>query len=289
MAFLLLLISMIIDMSVSQDPAMEIEIGRGESCIGRSGSLKQRPDKEIAYDLYKLYDPNGVLVGESGIYSNKSLRMSICGQMTNAATSCDGEQWCFEEVNNTNNECIAGIANWIDDPEAGNVIEYAAMFNSTEVNEASVMGIRVTVIDIGQYHLNCTNDQSIVNYLIHCATDTNWTHLSFRQNRTTCDWNVTLRSQYGCFNIIDYNSGGGSDAITNLSAGSVFLIIFVVLLLTYCILGCAYNSFYHGRVGMDAIPNKDRWSNTIKYSRAGCEVTRDTLCCSASAGSYQEL
>lgn len=47
------------------------------------------------------------------------------------------------------------------------------------------------------------------------------------------------------------------------------MILAVVVSVTYCILGCAYNSFYHGRVGMDAIPNKDSWTSCTRYTRAG--------------------
>ena len=110
-------------------------------------------------------------------------------------------------------------------------------------------------------------------------------------NETLCSWNVTVRSRYGCFDFIPYtpSNGGGGSEMSNLSGGSVFLIIFIVILLTYLILGCAYNSFYHGRVGMDAVPNKDTWTQIVRYTRAGCETTRDTICCTQSPGSYQEL
>eukprot|EP01084_Bolivina_argentea_P286286 491089_1 len=288
MVVTLLLLSIIVDIIISQT-ALEIQIGNGESCTGKSGSIQQQPNKQIAYDLRNLYDPNGFLVGERGIYSNKSLRMSICGHMTPNQTSCGqpDSKWCFEEVNK-DESCIVGIANWEQNSETGSLIEYAAMFRTTEVNEESIFGVRVSVLDYGQYgNISCLNKHSIVNYFILCAPDTNWTHMSFSQNRSECDWNVTLRSQYGCFDIIHYNDS--SSTFTNLSAGSVFLIIFIVILLTYCILGCAYNSFYHGRVGMDAIPNKQKWSNLGRYSQSGCEVTRDTLCCSKTSGSYQEL
>eukprot|EP01083_Nonionella_stella_P200810 735064_1 len=139
MATALLLLSTITGISISQ-PALEIRIGTGESCIGESGSLTQRPNKQIAYDLERLYDPNGFLVGEGGIYSNKSLRMSICGNMQPEQTSCgeDGSKWCFEEVNQ-DETCIAGIANWEENTETGNMIEYVAIFSSSEVNEDSIL------------------------------------------------------------------------------------------------------------------------------------------------------
>ena len=64
---------------------------------------------------------------------------------------------------------------------------------------------------------------------------------------------------------------------------------FVVVLLTYLILGCAYNSFYHGRVGIDAIPNKSGWSQLWRYFKAGCETTYDTVCCHQGNIDYQNL
>ena len=90
-----------------------------------------------------------------------------------------------------------------------------------------------------------------------------------------------------CIDLVDYNPI--VDQLNGLSGGSIFLIMFVVVMVTYCILGCAYNSFYHGRVGMDAVPNKDTWTDCMRYNKAGWATTRDVLCCSPSAGAYEEL
>lgn len=150
-------------------------------------------------------------------------------------------------------------------------------------------GIRIIVLDHStKPNMTCPNDRSTIVYDIVCNKDQGtWGRLTVSENSTLCDWNVTIDSSLGCW---EYSTISSSDTSSdNLSAGSVFLIIFIVVLLTYIILGCAYNSFYHGRVGMDAIPNKDTWSQFSRYTRAGCELTRDTICCTHSPGSYQEL
>jgi len=287
-AWILLLASLLQSLSVAQ-PELYVPIGVGTSCEGRSGSLSEFGvnDKQIAYDLSHIYEPMGHVIGESGISGNKSLRMSICGVISNEEACGAGDgTWCFEEVRSNDGSCIAGIASWGDQDTTGTSIEYQAMFDSTDISDESALGIRVTVSDSGQYNITCPNQMSIVNYDIICATDTNWTHMSYQENRTLCNWNVTLRSTWGCFDLIDYSSG---NAINGLSGGSILLILTVVMSVTYCILGCAYNSFYHGRVGMDAVPNKDSWTNCARYTKAGCAVTREVVCCAPHQGAYEEL
>ena len=161
--------------------------------------------------------------------------------------------------------------------------------NSNGYDEEDGVGLRVSVENYGEVgNLSCLNDRSAVYYDIICDPEGGtWGDTTFQENVTRCNWNVTINSTFGCWKYSTYNPSSGSS--TTLSAGSVFLIIFIVVVLTYIILGCAYNSFYHGRVGMDAIPNKNSWAQFTRYIRAGCELTRDTICCSHSPGSYQEL
>ena len=155
--------------------------------------------------------------------------------------------------------------------------------------EEDGVGLRVSVENYGEFgNITCLNDRSAVYYDIICDPEGETCgNTTFTENITRCNWNVTIRSELGCWKCSTYNSSSGSS--TNLSAGSVFLIIFIVVVLTYIILGCAYNSFYHGRVGMDAIPNKNAWAQLTRYTRAGCELIRDTICCTHSPGAYQEL
>ena len=75
-----------------------------------------------------MYTIRGVLVPERGINANKSLRMSICGDMTSELTACGNTQnrYCFEEVN-LDGTCIGGIAKWEEDTADGSLIEYSAL------------------------------------------------------------------------------------------------------------------------------------------------------------------
>ena len=164
--------------------------------------------------------------------------------------------------------------------------------NKDGYEEKDRVGFRVSIVDHrNNNNLDCMNGtgELIVNYNIICDEGGGtWPeNLSVIENMTTCDWNITIQSSLGCWQYSAINSNDNST--DNLSPGSVFLIIFIVIILTYIILGCAYNSFYHGRVGMDAVPNKDSWTQFSRYCRAGFEVTRDTICCTHSPGSYQEL
>eukprot|EP00484_Ammonia_sp_Unknown_P030440 CAMPEP_0197037342 /NCGR_PEP_ID=MMETSP1384-20130603/14580_1 /TAXON_ID=29189 /ORGANISM="Ammonia sp." /LENGTH=280 /DNA_ID=CAMNT_0042467633 /DNA_START=23 /DNA_END=862 /DNA_ORIENTATION=+ len=262
----------------SQEPELFVKIGNGASCEGLSGSLSEygyTADEQISFDLNELYDSTGISMQDSS--SNTQLQMSICGHIISEQSACATSEhdWCFEQTE-LDGTCIAGIARWEQSAESGNLIAYEAMFSTSDIRKDSVLGIRVSVLDFGQWHINCTNEHSIVNYDVLCSTasHSNWSHVS--SNFSRCNWNVTVSSPAGCFEFVALDNGGGSTSDTQLSVGSVFLIIFVVALLTYCILGCAYNSFYHGREVMDAIPNKDSWKKLAKYTRAGCETTRDT-------------
>lgn len=78
--------------------------------------------------------------------------------------------------------------------------------------------------------------------------------------------------------------------IEDLSAGSILLIITSVILFVYIVVGCGYNGTVHGRVGVDAIPNKKMWHQMYRYTIAGCLTTKDTICfCGTLPTTYQEL
>merc|ERR1719420_2549286 len=104
MAAFLLLLPSLFHLTHAQGPQIYVPIGRGVACVGKSGPLGAYglSDKEISWELQGIYNPQGVLVGERGLYSNKSLRMSICGAMDPSVASCAGDPedstWCFEEV-----------------------------------------------------------------------------------------------------------------------------------------------------------------------------------------------
>jgi len=288
--FLYLSLVSIVYLSIAQT-FNYVKVGLGTTCIGTSGSLSDigLPDQQIEYDLTPMHDPAGRTIPDNNLGPNKFLTMTICGSLNGEGSACGNtDQWCFEETH-TNGTCIKGVANWEENFEYGSVIEYEAIFDTAGYKQQDGVGFRVTVSDHSpKYNITCPRDQAIINYDIICDPEHGtWGTTTFTENATNCNWNVTIRSSLGCFQYSPI--GSGSNSSDNLSAGSVFLIIFIVIFLTYVILGCAYNSFYHGRVGMDAVPNKDTWAQFSRYTRAGCELTRDTICCSHSPGSYQEL
>eukprot|EP00485_Elphidium_margaritaceum_P017850 CAMPEP_0202728204 /NCGR_PEP_ID=MMETSP1385-20130828/185510_1 /ASSEMBLY_ACC=CAM_ASM_000861 /TAXON_ID=933848 /ORGANISM="Elphidium margaritaceum" /LENGTH=294 /DNA_ID=CAMNT_0049394451 /DNA_START=12 /DNA_END=896 /DNA_ORIENTATION=+ len=273
----------------SQEPQLYVRIGDGESCEGTSEELTaDEGQMRVGYDFSPLYNPLGVSVPDRGLGSSKSLRMSICGAMTPENTACGKQDdiWCFEEVN-LNGSCIAGIARWEQSEASGSKIQYDAMFSSQRISPDSFVGVRVSVLDYTQSNISCPNERSVVNYDIVCAAGTNWTHMGFTQNITECHWNVTLRSQHGCVEWIAVDDA--TSVNRTISGGSVFLIIFVIAICSYCLLGVAYNSFYHGRELVDAVPNKTSWLLCARYTRAGCETSRDVLCCKAAASAYESV
>lgn len=139
---------------------------------------------------------------------------------------------------------------------------------------------------------NCTNGLSLVHYILMCNESVDEYEITdVNENVENCVWNFTFDTKYACVKVVDISSDGRSDGSFNdLSGGSIFIIILVVCLITYLILGCAFNSFYHGRVGMDAVPNKTMWIMVAKYTKAGCIVTKDVVCrCTQKDYDFQEL
>lgn len=69
------------------------------------------------------------------------------------------------------------------------------------------------------------------------------------------------------------------DDESGLSAGSVFLIIFFVVLFVYLIVGSLYNKVVHEQSGLFVIPNIRFWSKMFLYSLDGMSYTWNFLTC----------
>ena len=100
------------------------------------------------------------------------------------------------------------------------------------------------------------------------------------ENLTSCVWNVSLATRYACVDYT-YTESSSKDGNNNddLSGGSVFIIIVLVWGFIYVSLGFLYNSFKHGRTGMEALPNHHSWKMCCAYTKAGCQVTAECLTC----------
>ena len=99
-------------------------------------------------------------------------------------------------------------------------------------------------------------------------------------------------SRYSCAKIIQNGGGDGNGdvVIDGLSMGSVLLIIVSVVFIAYVIIGCGYNGVANGRVGFDAMPNKQMWHQLCRLSMLGCLTVKDTLCfCGSIPKQYESL
>lgn len=276
---------------VSTDPSIFYYfLDHGTDCVGNG--TEDKMSIQIFYDIRNVYRSEGWVETHS-FTSKRYYRFTLCGSLAN--TTCEGD-WCFEEVNKTANGtyiCAEGLSNW--EESKNTTIGYYAMFNSNDTTTAvDPIGLHVQIADTYQKNKDCPNHISELNYNLFCDSSTNKTSfVSLYENYTRCVWNISIRTPYACLTwetiVPNPSNNGSTSSIAQLSGGSIFVIIVVVLVLMYLILGCAYNSFYHGRVGCDAIPNKQFWTNIARYTKAGCETTKDCLCCSQGNLEYQNL
>jgi len=121
-----------------------------------------------------------------------------------------------------------------------------------------------------------------------------------------CNYQFTFTSCQACRNIAlcdnsdppNDNGGGGSDpdgpSADSISGGSVFLIVFFVLLFVYCAAGAAYQFKMKDSRGLDLIPNLEFWKDLPFLIKDGCvfcyQKTRDLIMRITSRGgstSYQ--
>jgi len=259
------------------------------TCQGTGTFVEKNRTWEVVYDVHGLYKAGGWTKKDTWLNNiTHEYHFTLCGNLD--ITECSGE-WCFEQINSTiNTSCVAGIAEWTVSDQSD--IRYYGSFdiseNATKVNSVALT-IVVTHVVPNNSALKCPHNVATVNYNVICAIDQSTFVTSVWENYTICVWNASYRSSYGCLTAAIPTSSSDSD---DLSAGSIILIVAVLVALAYLILGCAYNSFYHGRVGMDALPNKDSWICCCRSVKAGCEATRDTLfCCrpGTTTGEFQHL
>ena len=70
-----------------------------------------------------------------------------------------------------------------------------------------------------------------------------------------CDWVFAVNSMMVCQLLYPVSGGGGGDgggSGSGLSGGSIFLIIFFVLLFIYCIVGMGYQVIFQGAAGQSS-------------------------------------
>jgi len=243
-----------------------VNIGQGQSCNGSSTV----EDVHYIYDLQSLRDsqPEG--------WEYNGYHITVCGPLLDAF--CNGD-WCFEQYLMQNNTCIEGITRW--DTTS---INYYAIVNMTSV-DGITSGVRVSIVDNMTYHEECNVNYSTINYDIYCSHNATVVQ-EVKEDTSNCTWEIIMLSPNGCLNYELVTITNNDD---NLSVGSIILLIVFVTFFVYLILGCAYNSFYHGRVGFDAFPNKNGWIKCFRFTKAGCETTRDCLCCGRNNNQYTEL
>jgi len=268
---------------------LDVTVQDEKSCVGSGQISVKNKTFQLSYNVTSLYDPQGTGKPDSNLLPKHYYQFSVCGDLANP--TCPGK-WCFEEVAVANHaNCVGGIAQWNSD--YNNTITYFGVFNDTLPNNLNVYNttaLLISVTTLGQSrNLSnlCPDQDAMVNYNYLCSSTT--VYSGIHENHSECVFNVSYLSPLGCVTVTVVSSSDDDE----LSGGTIFLIVVILLALAYLILGCAYNSFYHGRVGMDAFPNKDSWTLCCRYVKAGCEATRDCVCfccpSTSKGGEFQTL
>lgn len=87
-------------------------ISAGVECKGTDVEIPSL-DVQLTYDFTSLYKTTGDLISINNSLVEKKLRFSICGIIDSESVSCDGSDWCLEEVMVSNvSECVGGISKW---------------------------------------------------------------------------------------------------------------------------------------------------------------------------------
>jgi len=92
-----------------------------------------------------------------------------------------------------------------------------------------------------------------------------------------------------CYHLFEYNH---PDACSprGLSGGSIFLIVVIVIILTYLCGGVLYKRFVKGAKGRQQLPNNETWERVGNYLADGCSlVCRNEESSNTYHGMAQEL
>ena len=233
------------------------QIGVGTSCQ-RGTQYIYGLNINVEANYQDLFIPNGITSGGIGP-EDYVYRTTLCGGID---TNCGNNIALERVVRNAPETCNQSVATWNSSNE--NLILHMVTFDENPFKQKGVfIEVENRPAPAG---LNCPFEYSIVNYDILCQPNITGVILTgITEDLSNCTFTISMLSKDACLNW-SYNEDN-NDNNNKISAGTIMIVVVIVIVLLYCVLGCAKNSFCHGRLGFDAIPNKLFWTKLFKYTK----------------------
>lgn len=112
------------------------------------------------------------------------------------------------------------------------------------------------------------NKPRSVTFTFQCSEGTEMGTMTITED-ITCQYTVIVPTEYVCDSYIIPLSSKDE-----LSGGSIFLIIFFVLIILYFVGGFSFNKYHRGLEGRDAVPQVNFWTTLLPFwIKTGCMVS----------------
>jgi len=106
-----------------------------------------------------------------------------------------------------------------------------------------------------------------VTFTFQCTEGTQMGTMTITED-IQCEYTVIVPTQYVCDSYITHLSKD------ELSGGSIFLIIFFVSVILYCVGGFSFNKYHRGLEGRNAVPQANFWITLLPFwIKNGCMVS----------------
>lgn len=219
---------------------------------------------------------NGVLVLEDSSYSGW-VGVSPCGSasMRSATGSCSGPPGVHDAMGlwMQRDPQSAGGTFCDQSPQISSVLGFAREAPSFQLVSAENpdRGFSATYTGASTCNRQQAGGTYVVSLMFLCdrkvTTPTVTLHPS---SGNVCGYNVEITTSSAC---PSYPGSAG------LGAGSVLLIIMLVLFTAYCVVGIAYKKMALGTSGLESVPNIDFWRLFPTHVANGCRWTWQKLTC----------
>eukprot|EP01083_Nonionella_stella_P029779 81869_1 len=169
----------------------------------------------------------------------------------------DGNIWMVLQ-NSIGGSCAAGIARFDDTQPTRTIVDGQTAFTFQYKN--------------GQSSFNCYTPRSFELTFICDPKADPYNSLVMDCGETpACSYYLRLRTKYACV--------ASNEEAQGLSAGSVLLILFFVLLFVYCVGGFIYKGMRNPEQDwcdfQNNVPNLSFWKYVVSLTCAGCDVSKD--------------
>jgi len=225
---------------------------------------------EDYWDLSPLKNsPNGWPASDASY----TYSLNFCAEVT-SSTECTAVQGGFCQFRTTTNAFEHSLSSW--------TLAGSAPVLWEPLNGDPTQGLAIVFSngDVCAYNGKGYTRYVYLNLICDPTAGKGGSYTVTVSSNPPCTYTVPFRTALAC-------PGPIPKAVTGLSGGWIFLIIFIVFIPVYCVFGCIYNRKRKGTTGMvESIPNVEFWKGLPSLVKDGCsfvyQKTRQLLCKGAS-------